>query len=222
MESRLWIKVCGITRAEDAQEAADLGADALGFNFYPPSPRYVAPAAAREIVRAVPASCEAVGVVVHAQRADLLELQGQVGRLHTFQCHGEPATPDDADSFQVIAAFQIPDAASLETVNQYLHHCRGCGRMPRAILVDGCVTGLYGGTGKAAPWELLADYRPGVPMILAGGLTPDNVAEAIRLVRPYGVDVAGGVEREPGRKDAEKMRRFIGKAREAAAKCGNG
>jgi phosphoribosylanthranilate isomerase len=89
--------------------------------------------------------------------------------------------------------------------------------MPAAVLVDARVPGQFGGTGKTAPWHLLADYRPGVPLILAGGLTPENVAEAVRTVRPYAVDVAGGVESAPGRKDPDKVRRFIANARAAAA-----
>jgi phosphoribosylanthranilate isomerase len=86
------------------------------------------------------------------------------------------------------------------------------------VVVDARVAGLHGGTGRTAPWDLLADFQPGTPVILAGGLTPDNVAEAVRVVRPYGVDVASGVERAPGVKDPEKLRRFIGNAHEAAAK----
>src|SRR5205807_7190811 len=92
------------------------------------------------------------------------------------------------------------------------------GYQPAAVLLDTQAGGLYGGTGVTAPWALLADFHPGVPVILAGGLTPENVAEAVRLVRPYAVDVASGVESRPGRKDAEKMRRFIDAAREAAAR----
>jgi phosphoribosylanthranilate isomerase len=95
---------------------------------------------------------------------------------------------------------------------------RALDRRPAAVLLDGHVPGQYGGTGRAAPWELLAEFRPGVPVILAGGLTPENVAEAVRVVRPYGVDVAGGVEAAPGRKDPEKIRRFLANAREAATR----
>ena len=106
----------------------------------------------------------------------------------------------------------------LQGIARYLDRCRSLELLPAAVLVDAHVSGQYGGTGQTLPWDLLADFRPGVPLILAGGLTPENVAEAVRLVRPYAVDVASGVELSPGRKDAEKMRRFIGSAREAAAK----
>jgi phosphoribosylanthranilate isomerase len=100
-------------------------------------------------------------------------------------------------------------------VEAYLAACREAGTLPPAVLVDAHVPGEYGGTGRVAPWDLLADWRPTVPLILAGGLTPDSVAAAIRRVRPFAVDVASGVESVPGRKDAEKMRRFIGEARAA-------
>ena len=118
----------------------------------------------------------------------------------------------------MITAFGVKDRASLSEVNRYLDTARSGGRAPSAVLVDAQVPGQYGGTGQVAPWHLLAEFRPPEPVILAGGLTPDNVAEAIRLVRPYAVDVAGGGESAPGRKDPEKMRRFIGNAHEAAAR----
>jgi phosphoribosylanthranilate isomerase len=104
----------------------------------------------------------------------------------------------------------------LQAITRYLDVCRLRGALPSAVLVDASVPGQYGGTGRQAPWHLLATFRPGVPLILAGGLTPDNVAEAVRLVRPYAVDVASGVESAPGHKDPDKVRRFIDKAREAA------
>jgi phosphoribosylanthranilate isomerase len=118
--------------------------------------------------------------------------------------------------FRWVVAFAVRDRQSLTAIDAYLDRCRQEGRLPDALLVDAHVPGEYGGTGQVAPWDLLAEYRPPVPLILAGGLTPENVAEAVRRVRPYGVDVASGVESSPGRKDAEKMRRFIAEARRAA------
>jgi phosphoribosylanthranilate isomerase len=103
----------------------------------------------------------------------------------------------------------VRDAASLDQITACLDLLRAAGAAPAAILVDAHVPGQYGGTGQTAPWHLLADFQPGVPLILAGGLTPDNVAEAIRIVRPYAVDVASGVESSPGKKDPDKLRRFI-------------
>src|SRR5438270_590880 len=105
----------------------------------------------------------------------------------------------------------------LERLTSYLELCRGLAKLPAAVLVDAHVAGQYGGTGQKAPWDLLADFKPGVPLILAGGLTPNNVAEAVRLVRPYAVDVASGVESAPGVKDLEKVRQFIDRARAAAS-----
>jgi phosphoribosylanthranilate isomerase len=141
---------------------------------------------------------------------------------------------------RLIAAFSVGEKNDLLEITRFLKKCRqNRGELPgssgpslaawmkkprprpilpAAILVDARVPGHFGGTGKTAPWELLAEFHPGVPLILAGGLTPDNVAEAVRIVRPYGVDVASGVESSPGVKDPEKMKRFIKNAREAAEK----
>lgn len=141
-----------------------------------------------------------------------------LGRIHTIQWHGQKPELSDCFPYHLIAAFAVRDEASLQTIQRYLDACRAVNRLPSALLLDGHAPGLHGGTGRKAPWQLLASFQPGVPIILAGGLTADNVAEAIRAVRPYGVDVASGVERAPGRKDAEKMRRFLANAREAAAR----
>ena len=115
-----------------------------------------------------------------------------------------------------IPAFAVQDATSLLQITSHLEKWRSLGDVPAAILVDAHVPGQYGGTGQVAPWHLLVDFDPGVPLILAGGLTPENVAEAIRIVRPYAVDVASGVESSPGKKDPDKMRRFIDAVRESA------
>src|SRR5205814_2628888 len=120
--------------------------------------------------------------------------------------------------FRLISAFPVHDTTSLTKISKYLNLAKAMGQMPDALLLDGHAPGQHGGTGQRAPWELLSTFRPGIPIILAGGLTPENVAEAVRVVRPYAVDVASGVERAPGLKDVEKMRRFIGAAREAAAR----
>jgi phosphoribosylanthranilate isomerase len=132
------------------------------------------------------------------------------------QWHGAGPEPADAWAGPLIVAFAVRDADSLDVVRRYLDVCRGRGRLPAALLLDAHVPGQFGGTGRTAPWDLLADFRPGVPLLLAGGLTPDNVAEAVRRVRPDGVDVASGVESAPGRKDPERLRRFIDQARSAA------
>jgi phosphoribosylanthranilate isomerase len=120
-----------------------------------------------------------------------------------------------------IPAFRVHDRASIESVLATVETYREFGRTPSAILIDSYVPGAMGGTGHTAPWDLLAGFDPGVPVVLAGGLTPDNVADAIRTVRPAGVDVASGVESGPGKKDSGKVRAFIQAAREAAASLPN-
>ena len=117
---------------------------------------------------------------------------------------------------QLTGPFRVKDRQSLTDITTYLDMCRRASQMPSAILVDAHVEGAMGGTGHKAPWELLTEFRPGVPLILAGGLTPENVGEAIRVVRPAGVDVASGVESGPRRKDPDKVGAFIAAAREAA------
>jgi phosphoribosylanthranilate isomerase len=206
------IKICGVTNGEDAQQAAELGADAVGLNFFPSSSRYITPDIAKDIIRALPPFVEAVGVFVNLAAPDEL-ISWTVNGLTCIQLHSHvpPLLPDLPCRW--ITAFPVRNKESLHDIDQYLDRCRQHGRMPDAILADAHVPGEYGGTGRPAPWELLADYRPPVPLILAGGLTPDNVAEAVRIVRPYAVDVASGVESRPGKKNCEKMRRFIERAR---------
>lgn len=212
----LRIKICGITTEEDALSAADLGADAIGLNFYPPSPRYIPADRAAHIVRALPPFVEPVALFVNEPLASALAAARQLGAVRTVQWHGEQPEPCAELTFQYIPAFQVRDADALARVLRFLDLCRRLDRLPAAVLLDGHAPGQYGGTGRAAPWQLLAEFRPGVPVILAGGLTADNIAEAVRAVRPYGVDVASGVEARPGRKDPDRVRRFIDRAREAA------
>jgi phosphoribosylanthranilate isomerase len=134
-------------------------------------------------------------------------------RIRVVQIHGGPAEAVAAAPIVHVPAFQVRDARDLDAILAYLDACKAADAMPGAILIDGYAPGLVGGTGQAAPWDLLEGFSPGVPLILAGGLTPDNVAEAIRRVRPFAVDVAGGVESSPGRKDRGKVRAFVQAAR---------
>ena len=135
--------------------------------------------------------------------------------IRTVQMHGDlPETLSSGPRW--IPAFALRDAASLVKITTYLERLQSAGIVPAAVLVDAHFPGQFGGTGQTAPWHLLADFQPGVPVILAGGLTPDNVAEAIRVVRPYAVDVASGVESSPGKKDADKMCRFVDAVRGAS------
>jgi phosphoribosylanthranilate isomerase len=218
MSHPLRVKICGVTTEADALQAGLLGADAVGLNFYPGSPRFVGAAAAGLILRTLPPSVEAVGVFVELPLPQVLEQLRPLARVRTVQWYGRHGEPGDYSPYHFIPAFPVRDAEGLRAITCYLDVCRGLGRLPAAVLVDAHVAGQHGGTGRKVPWELLASFRPGVPLILAGGLTPDNVALAVRLVRPCAVDVASGVEHGPGRKDPEKMRRFLGAAREAAAR----
>jgi phosphoribosylanthranilate isomerase len=216
----LRVKICGVTDPAAGRQAALSGADAVGLNFYQPSPRYVDRASAERILCELPPFVEAVGIFVNQSLDEVLEqtIRPLGMRIQTIQMHGTFPERANLYPYRLIPAFPVRDATSLQQIKGYLDRCREQGALPAAILVDAHVPGQYGGTGKTAPWELLADFQPCVPLILAGGLNPENVAEAVRRVRPYGVDVASGVESAPGRKDPDKVRRLIANAREAAAK----
>ena len=218
MGYHLRIKICGVTNEVDARQAALLGADAIGLNFYPQSPRYVDPLAVNYILRQLPPFIEAVGVFVNEPLRDVFMRLQTFSRIRGIQWHGTNREVSDIYPYDLIAAFPVQDANSLTAIRNYLDTCKMVGALPSAVLLDGHVAGEHGGTGRTAPWKLLATFRPGIPVILAGGLTPENVAEAVRIVQPWGVDVASGVEHSPGQKDHDKMRRFIAAAREAAAR----
>jgi phosphoribosylanthranilate isomerase len=213
--SAVRIKICGVTTVADALLAVGLGADALGLNFYPRSPRCIDLATAARILDALPPFVVPVAVLVDQSLDEIVAQLTPLPRLRTIQRHGTPevGTPFPFDQ---IVPFAVRDATSLVAIQHYLACCRAVQALPRAILVDAHVPGQAGGTGQTVPWHLLEGFDPGVPLILAGGLTPDNITEAIRRVRPYAVDVASGVESSPGRKGADKMRRFIDLARTAA------
>jgi phosphoribosylanthranilate isomerase len=199
------VKICGITRLEDALAAVRLGADALGFNFWPGSRRHVAPEAARKIVRALPPFVTAVGVFVDPTRDEALRAAEASG-IQVFQLHGdEPPELCAALALPVVKGLRVADARSLAALASY---------EVSAFLLDAPAAG-YGGSGKTFDWALAREAALAARVILAGGLGPDNVAEAVRTVRPYGVDVASGVESAPGVKDERLMARFIRAAKEA-------
>lgn len=197
------IKICGVTTPEDARFAAEAGADAVGLNFYPKSPRYLDPRQAAGVVRALPPFTAPVGVFVGMPMRQVCAVAYQLGLRGVQTYDNEPPT-DDPFPFAHIPAFRVKDAGSLDAIRHFVKACS-----PAAVLVDAFVPGEMGGTGHRAPWDILAGFDPGVPLILAGGLTPENVAEAVRTVKPWGVDVASGVEASPGRKDHAKISRFI-------------
>ncbi len=206
MSAPVRVKICGVTRLEDALLAVRLGADALGFNFWPGSRRFLAPAAAREIVRRLPPLVTAVGVFVDPSRDEVLRAVAASG-VQVAQLHGdEPPALCSALPLPVVKAIRVRDAASLEALAAY----DGLA----GLLLDAPSPG-FGGSGATFDWTLAAAAAAARPVILAGGLGPANVAEAVRAVRPFAVDVASGVESAPGVKDGELMRRFIEAAKEA-------
>jgi phosphoribosylanthranilate isomerase len=210
------IKICGVTTPDDARLAADLGADAMGLNVYPQSPRFVTPVQAAAIVRALPAFTVPFGVFVGLPVRQMCAVAYQLG-LRGLQSYDDRVPDDDCFPFAHLPAFRVKDRDGLEQIRHFVEVATALGRPPSAVLLDSFVDGQMGGTGHKAPWQLFAGFDLGVPIILAGGLTPDNVAEAISLVRPWGVDVASGVESAPGRKDPSKMAEFVRNARAAAS-----
>ncbi len=204
--SRTRIKICGITRKEDLRAAVALGADALGFVFYPPSPRFLDSAAAAELVREVPPFVTRVGLFVNAAAADIRATLAAVP-LDLLQFHGD----EDA---ACCAQYGLPyiKAARMRPGLDLLEYAA---LFPdaRAILLDAYVAG-YGGAGVSFDWSLIPRALP-LPMILSGGLTPENVAGAVRAVRPAAVDVSSGVELAKGIKDAAKIAEFIAGVRNA-------
>lgn len=202
------LKICGVRTPADGAFAAEAGADAVGLNFYPKSPRYIDPTTAAAIVRALPPFTAPVGVFVGMPLRQATAIAFQLG-LRAIQTYDLPPG-EDPFPFAHVPAFRVKDTRSLDAIRAYLASAK-----PAAVLVDAHVEGAMGGTGVAAPWDLLAGFDPGVPLILAGGLTPDNVADAIRTVRPWGVDVASGVESAPGVKDPGKVRAFVAAVRSA-------
>jgi phosphoribosylanthranilate isomerase len=202
------IKICGLTRLEDAQRAVDLGAAALGFNFYPLSPRYIEPAAARAIVRRLPPLVAAVGVFANETDAGhVISLAREAGAT-TVQVHGPrfPALHELLSVFTLVVAVAVRQGFKPEELRKI---------EPSAYLLDAFDPDRLGGTGKTFDWNAAREAKQYGPIILAGGLTPENVARAVREVRPFAVDVASGVESAPGIKDAAKLRAFFAAVAEA-------
>jgi phosphoribosylanthranilate isomerase len=206
------VKICGITNLEDARAAAAAGADLLGFIFYPKSPRYVPPEAVREIVSDLRAETDGgvprlVGVFVD-EASDTVLLTQRCCGLDLVQLHGResPQTVSQlaAAGVGVIKAFRVRDAGSLSAMAHY---------RPTAFLLDTYVGGQPGGTGRTFNWKLALGAKEHGRVVLAGGLTPGNVARAVRQVQPWAVDVSSGVEASPGRKDHDLVYRFVANVR---------
>jgi len=202
------IKICGIKTINDAVAAMDAGADLIGFNFYPKSPRYVEVGMVRNIMSVVrqDGRAKTVGVFVNASVAEILATMETLG-LNLAQLHGDE-TPEilKALNGKAFKAFRgIP-----ENINGFER------QDAPALLVDAAVKGVYGGSGITADWNGAAELAKKYPLLLAGGLMPENVAEAVGRVKPWGVDVASGVESAPGEKDPNKMKAFVRAVREAS------
>ena len=219
------IKICGITSAEDAQLAARAGADAVGLNFYEVSPRYVDPRAALAIVEALPPGIIKTGVFVNATATQICEISDAL-QLDLLQLHGDEPPGllrqlCEVRQRPVMKAFRV--GGGLDDVLAYLDECRGLACLPRLVMFDaprsgGPQDGAYGGTGKLTNWDLARNFalRRDLPrLVLAGGLSAANVADAFRTVRPGAIDVASGVEAAAGRKDPVQLRAFVSAARAA-------
>ena len=215
------IKICGITNVEDAIAAVDAGADAIGLNFYPKSPRCVDLEVAEQIKSAT--DIVRVGVFVNHSAEEMWNAWNASG-LWFAQIHGDetpemlkPIAEMDIITVRRFSATEVDPVGVL--YRDVEHFTSVIGWAPQAMLVDAAVPGEYGGTGAKADWHALRGYEQqlgvGAGLILAGGLTPDNVAEAIRIVRPAAVDVASGVESSPGKKDSVKVRDFVAAASDA-------
>jgi phosphoribosylanthranilate isomerase len=202
------VKICGITRWEDAQLAVELGASALGFNFYPPSPRYIEPASARAIILKLPPLVTAVGIFADGLNDERVADVAKEARVTVVQLHGPrlPKLDGVLAQFPTMLGVAVQEGFKPEAL-------RGLGG--DAYLLDAFDAKLLGGTGKPFNWALARDARRFGTIILAGGLTPENVGRAIREVRPFAVDVASGVEIAPGVKDPAKLRAFFQEVRQA-------
>jgi phosphoribosylanthranilate isomerase len=195
------VKICGITNKEDAVCAADCGAAALGFIFYPPSPRYVKPADARNLIRALPDELVKVGVFVNEKADEIKKVMKYCG-LDMIQLHGDE-TPEFCREFpraEVIKAVELKNEADVVYAKSY--HVG-------AILADSRHAGLYGGTGRKSNWKLACLVKKNMQLILSGGLNEDNIAQAIKDVAPHGLDINSGVELIPGKKNHAKLARIF-------------
>ena len=202
------IKICGLTNLDDASAAIDFGADALGFVFYKKSPRNISPEKAAAIIAKLPVFTTTVGVFVNETREEILKIVNQTG-VSVIQLHGEEPPEACLLTRKVIKGIRIKSLESLEPLKRY----QG---LVSAFLLDAYDPHMPGGTGQVFNWNIALEAKDFGRVILAGGLTPENISEAIRVVKPYAVDVSSGVELDKGKKDHQKMRLFIETARSAA------
>lgn len=201
------VKICGITNLEDASAAVDSGADALGFVFYRKSPRYVSPEEASVIIRSLPSFVTSVGVFVNETPGNIGSILSATG-IDVIQLHGDETPEMCAFSRRVVKAIRVKSLESLAPLEDFRE-------IVSAFLLDTYTPDALGGTGRIFNWDVALEAKQFGRVILAGGLTPDNVAAAVRHVGPYAVDVSSGVELRKGKKDHGKIKRFIEKAKAA-------
>ncbi|MBN1961335.1 MAG: phosphoribosylanthranilate isomerase [Deltaproteobacteria bacterium] len=205
------VKICGFTRKEDTFNAIAAGADALGFNFWPQSKRYITPEAARHIIKSLPPFIVSVGLFVNQQRDEIEGIARCTG-INMLQLHGDESPADcEGYSLPVIKGLRVDKDFNPEVLKAYKDKIA-------AYLVDAPSMGFggfggFGGSGTSFDWNLLRGVSLSLPLILAGGLTPANIVKAINIVKPYAVDVASGVETAPGIKDSVAMQRFVALAK---------
>lgn len=195
------VKICGITNEEDALKAAYYGAWAVGFIFYKESPRYISPSKARKIIEVLPPFVTPVGVFVNHRERAVRDICGFT-RIHTVQFHGEedPAYCKRFKEYKIIKAFRVRSRYDLVDIRKY---------KVDAYLFDTYKEGVPGGTGEVFDWSILKNEAVDRPFILSGGLSPENVQEALQSIAPYAVDTCSGVEKSPGIKDHRRMRTFL-------------
>ena len=199
--NRVKVKICGIRTLEEAETAIAAGADALGFNFWPRSARYVEPSVVQEFIRKLSPLVSTVGVFVNEDSDRIVDIASHLG-LHAVQLHGDepPDFCERLTNIKTIKALRVGQDFDLGVINRY---------RVNMVLLDSNVDGSYGGTGQRFDWRIAVEAKQLSPIILAGGLTLENVGEAIKQVQPDAIDVCSGVEAEPGRKDFAKIQKFM-------------
>lgn len=207
------VKICGLTDLAQARIIANLGATDLGFICVSSSPRYITPLKIQAIVKQLPANVKKIGVFANATPQEIMEVVS-IAHLTGVQLHGEESRQFCQDlrilcpQVELIKAIRLKDAQTLAKVTLYQDYVD-------VLLLDAYHPQMLGGTGKTINWDLLADFLPNVPWLLAGGVTPDNVLEAIEKVKPSGIDLSSGVERSPGDKDLDLVARLFGNLKNA-------
>ena len=202
------VKICGITNLDDALAAVAAGADALGYNFYKPSPRYITPQRAREIIEQLPDALLTVGVFVNEESPDAVRNIAKEAGIRALQLHGDESPAycrELASGYYVIKVFSVSDSCDVEAAQAY---------EVEAIMLDTKHNTLRGGTGRVFDWSVAQRLRPAIPkLFLAGGLSPENIENAIEIVRPFAVDACSALEDTPGKKNHARMRAFINTVR---------